>query len=139
MSDEEEYSLVDTEATEEPGDEWEELDVSDTEADRIARKQDREFAHFRERIKDADQFKVEGGVFDEATLGALYKLVQDGHIDAFGGPISTGKEAHVFLAEAGGDDARTGVRGIPRAGARPARRTRRCALRWRDMSDGSTR
>ena len=104
MSDEEEYSLVDAEATEEPGDEWEELDVSDTEADRIARQQDREFAHFRERIKDADQFKVEGGVFDEATLGALYKLVQDGHIDAFGGPISTGKEAHVFLAEAGGDD-----------------------------------
>ena len=103
MSDDE-YGLLDTDATEEPGDEWEELDVSDTEADRVAKKQDREFSRFRERIKDADQFKVEDSVFDEATLGALYKLVQDGYIDAFGGPISTGKEAHVFLALAGEAD-----------------------------------
>ncbi|GAA0459264.1 serine protein kinase RIO [Halococcus dombrowskii] len=102
MSDE--YGLLDEEATDAPGDEWENLDVADTEADRTARTQDREFAKFRERIKDADQFKVEGGVFDEATLGALYKLVQDGHIDALGGPISTGKEAHVFLASAGEHD-----------------------------------
>ncbi|WP_256685290.1 serine/threonine-protein kinase Rio1 [Halococcus qingdaonensis] len=102
MSDE--YGLLDEEATDAPGDEWENLDVTDTEADRTARTQDREFAKFRERIKDADQFKVEGGVFDEATLGALYKLVQDGHIDALGGPISTGKEAHVFLASAGDCD-----------------------------------
>ncbi|EMA42865.1 non-specific serine/threonine protein kinase [Halococcus morrhuae DSM 1307] len=102
MSDE--YGLLDEEATDAPGDEWENLDVADTEADRTARTQDREFAKFRERIKDADQFKVEGGVFDEATLGALYKLVQDGHIDALGGPISTGKEAHVFLASAGDHD-----------------------------------
>lgn len=81
-----------------PGDEWEELDVSDTDADRIARRQDREFDEFRKRVKDADQLKVEGSVFDEATLAAIYKLVQDGHINAFGGPISTGKEAHVFEA-----------------------------------------
>ncbi|ESS12011.1 MAG: serine/threonine protein kinase involved in cell cycle control [uncultured archaeon A07HR60] len=81
-----------------PGDEWEELDVSDTDADKIARRQDREFDEFRQRVKDADQLKVEGSVFDEATLAAVYKLVQDGHIDAFGGPISTGKEAHVFEA-----------------------------------------
>jgi RIO kinase 1 len=99
-----EYGLLDEEATDAPGDEWENLDVSDTDVDRTARTQDREFAKFRERIKDADQFKVEGGVFDEATLGALYKLVQDGHIDALGGPISTGKEAHVFLASAGDHD-----------------------------------
>ena len=98
MSDE--YSLIDAEGAEEPGDEWEALDVSDTDVDRTARRQDREFSKFRERIKDADQFKVEGGVFDEATLRALYTLVQHGHIDAFGGPISTGKEAHVFLAAA---------------------------------------
>jgi RIO kinase 1 len=83
------------------GDEWEEIDVSDTEADRIARKRDREFLEFRKRIKDADQFKVEASVFDDATLGALYKLVQDGHIDAFGGPLSTGKEANVYLAAVG--------------------------------------
>lgn len=102
MSDE--YGLLDAEGAEEPGDEWENLDVSDTETDRTARQQDREFSKFRERIKDADQFKVEGGVFDEATLGALYKLVQDDYIDAFGGPVSTGKEAHVFLASAGDRD-----------------------------------
>jgi RIO kinase 1 len=102
MSDE--HSLIDAEGAEEPGDEWEALDVSDTDVDRTARRQDREFSKFRERIKDADQFKVEGGVFDEATLRTLYTLVQHGHIDAFGGPISTGKEAHVFLAAAPEND-----------------------------------
>ena len=96
-----EFGLLDTDEADVPGDEWEELDVSDTEADRIARKRDREFSEFRKRIKDADQFKVEASVFDDATYGALYKLVQDGHIDAFGGPISTGKEANVYTALAG--------------------------------------
>ena len=97
----EEYGLLDTEDVDSPGDEWEELDYADTEADRIARKRDREFEQFRERITDADQFKVEDSVFDEATYAALYKLVQDGHIDAFGGPISTGKEANVYTALVG--------------------------------------
>jgi RIO kinase 1 len=81
-----------------PGDEWEALDVSDTEADRIARTKDREFLEFRRRLKDADQFKVEASVFDDATLAAVYKLVQDGYITAFGGPVSTGKEANVYEA-----------------------------------------
>ncbi|MFC3959381.1 serine/threonine-protein kinase Rio1 [Halovivax cerinus] len=93
-----EYGLVDTDSAEITGDEWEEIDVSDTEADRIARKRDREFSQFRERLTDADQFKVEQSVFDDATFAALYKLVQDGHVDAFGGPISTGKEANVYQA-----------------------------------------
>jgi len=93
-----EYGLIDSDEAETPGDEWKEIDVSDTEADRIARKRDREFSQFRERIKDADQFKVEESVFDEATYGALYKLVQDGYIEAFGGPLSTGKEANVYEA-----------------------------------------
>ncbi|MFB6308487.1 MAG: serine/threonine-protein kinase Rio1 [Haloarculaceae archaeon] len=93
-----EFGLLDTEEADAPGDEWEEIDVSDTEADRIARRRDREFDEFRKRIKDADQFKVEASVFDDATYGALYKLVQDGHIDAFGGPISTGKEANIYTA-----------------------------------------
>jgi len=97
----EEYGLLDTDDVEIPGDEWEEIDYTDTEADRIARRRDREFSQFRERIKDADQFKVEESVFDEATYAALYKLVQDGHIDAFGGPISTGKEANVYTALSG--------------------------------------
>ena len=97
-----EFDLLDLEGAEQPGDEWEEIDVSDTEADRIARKRDREFDQFRKRLKDADQLKVEASVFDEATLAAIYKLVQDGHIEAFGGPVSTGKEASVFEA-LGGD------------------------------------
>lgn len=99
-----EFDLLDGEGSEEVGDEWTEIDVDDTEADRIARKQDREFLEFRKRIKDADQFKLEGSVFDDATMGALYKLVQDGEIDAFGGPISTGKEAHVFTASRGDEE-----------------------------------
>ncbi|TKR24580.1 serine/threonine-protein kinase Rio1 [Natronomonas salsuginis] len=94
----EEYGLLEVDADEPVGDEWENIDVADTEADRIARKQDREFLEFRKRIKDTEQFKVEASVFDDATLGALYKLVQDGYIDAFGGPISTGKEANVYTA-----------------------------------------
>jgi RIO kinase 1 len=106
VTDAEQFGLLDTEETDAPGDEWEEIDVSDTDADRIARKRDREFSEFRKRIKDADQFKVEASVFDDATYGALYKLVQDGHIDAFGGPISTGKEANVYTALAGGSEAR---------------------------------
>ncbi|WP_101295131.1 serine/threonine-protein kinase Rio1 [Halegenticoccus soli] len=96
MSDE--FGLLEPEAGEGFGDEWEEIDVSDTEADRIARRRDREFDEFRKRIKDADQFKVEQSVFDDATFAALYKLVQDGHVEAFGGPISTGKEANVYEA-----------------------------------------
>jgi len=99
------FGLLETDEVDGVGDEWEEIDVSDTEADRIARKRDRKFNEFRERIKDADQFKVEASVFDDATYGAIYKLVQDGHIDAFGGPISTGKEANVYTALAGGSEA----------------------------------
>ena len=93
-----EFELVDADEVDTPGDEWDQIEVADTAADRVARKQDREFLEFRKRIKDADQFKVEASVFDDATLGALYKLVQDGYIDAFGGPVSTGKEANVYLA-----------------------------------------
>src|SRR6056297_3626781 len=103
-----EYGLVDLEETDTPGDEWEEIDVSDTEADRIARKRDREFEQFEERIKDADQFKVEQSVFDDATFAALYKLVQDGYVEAFGGPLSTGKEANVYHAL--GDDREVAVK-----------------------------
>lgn len=101
----EDFGLVETDEVDSPGDEWEEIDVSDTEADRIARERDREFADFRERIKDTEQFKVEEGVFDEATYAAIYRLVQDGVVEAFGGPISTGKEANVYTA-LGGERAR---------------------------------
>ncbi|NGM68546.1 serine protein kinase RIO [Natronolimnobius sp. AArcel1] len=102
------FGLVDLEEVDTPGDEWEEIDVSETEADRIARKRDRKFEQFEERIKDADQFKVEQSVFDDATLAALYKLVQDGYVEAFGGPLSTGKEANVYHAQ--GDDREVAVK-----------------------------
>ena len=103
-----EFDLLEPDEADAFGDEWEEIDVSDDEADRIARKRDRKFLKFTERIKDADQFKVEDSVFDEATLGALYKLVQDGHIEAFGGPLSTGKEANVYVAAS--DDGEVAVK-----------------------------
>ncbi|PSP95254.1 serine protein kinase RIO [Halobacteriales archaeon QS_4_62_28] len=104
MTGDAEFGLVDTEEADGVGDEWESIDVSDTEADRIARERDREFDEFRKRIKNTEQFKVTASVFDDATYGALYKLVQDGHIDAFGGPISTGKEANVYTALRGEEE-----------------------------------
>ncbi|NHN60360.1 MULTISPECIES: serine/threonine-protein kinase Rio1 [Halorussus] len=97
----EEYSLLEPDNVEGVGDEWEEIDVSDTEADKIARQRDREFNEFRERLKNTEQFKVEQSVFDDATLAALYKLVQDGYVQAFGGPVSSGKEATVYGALGG--------------------------------------
>lgn len=97
---EDDYGLLETDQAQ-PGDEWTSIDYTDTEADRIARERDREFSQFRDRITDADQFKLEESVFDEATYGALYKLVQDGQIAAFGGPVSTGKEANVYTALGG--------------------------------------
>jgi len=104
-----EFDLLDTDEADAPGDEWEEVDVEDTEADKIARQRDREFDEFRKRIKDNERLKVEASVFDDATFAALYKLVQDGHIVAFGGPISTGKEANVYTA-LGPDDTEVAVK-----------------------------
>jgi RIO kinase 1 len=102
--DDDDYGLTaETEGA--PGDEFEEIDVRDTEADRIARAKDREFAEFRKRLKDTEQFKLDDGAFDDATYAAIYKLVQDDHLGAMGGPISTGKEANVYeaLDAEGGD------------------------------------
>ena len=56
------------------------------------------------RVKDADEFKVRDNVFDEVTLLALYRLVHKKRLSAIGGAISTGKEANVYLAEAGERD-----------------------------------
>ncbi|MBP1986425.1 serine/threonine-protein kinase Rio1 [Halolamina salifodinae] len=93
----EDYGFVDEEMAK-PGDEFEEIEVADTEVDSTARRQDREFDEFRKRLKNVERLKVEQGAFDDATLAALYKLVQDGHVGAFGGPLSTGKEANVYEA-----------------------------------------
>lgn len=53
----------------------------------------------RIKQKDSEKTKVTENVFDEATLKAIYTLSNKGIIEALGGPISTGKEANVFLAD----------------------------------------
>lgn len=58
----------------------------------------------RERIKDSDDLKVKGDVFDTRTLMNLYALASKGVIDALGGEISTGKEANLFYATRDGQD-----------------------------------
>lgn len=52
----------------------------------------------RSRLKDSDDLKVKGDVFDTRTLMNLYTLAKKGFIDALGGPVSTGKEANIFSA-----------------------------------------
>lgn len=58
----------------------------------------------RERIKDSDDLKVKGDVFDTRTLMNLYALASKGVIDALGGEISTGKEANLFYAISEGQE-----------------------------------
>ncbi|MFB6221298.1 MAG: RIO1 family regulatory kinase/ATPase, partial [Halolamina sp.] len=94
----EDYGFLDEEDVEIAGDEFEEIEIDDTQVDSTARRQDREFDEFRKRLKDVERLKVEQGAFDDATMAALYKLVQDGYVQAFGGPLSTGKEANVYEA-----------------------------------------
>ncbi|MHC1624503.1 MAG: serine protein kinase RIO [Methermicoccaceae archaeon] len=55
----------------------------------------------RIREKDSNQRKVYGEVFDEFTLKGLYILSRRKEFDALGGVISTGKEAHVLIADKG--------------------------------------
>ncbi len=50
------------------------------------------------RIQDADNRKVLDEVFDQFTLLLLYKLISNGWIESLEYPISTGKEANIFLA-----------------------------------------
>lgn len=47
-----------------------------------------------------EKFKVYEGVFDQITFKALHKLYPN-YFDSLKGPISTGKEADVYLAEKG--------------------------------------
>ena len=58
----------------------------------------------RTRLKDSEEDKIEGSVFDRRTLKTLYDLASKGVIDALGGPISTGKEANLFYALKGDAD-----------------------------------
>jgi len=52
----------------------------------------------RIKHKDSEDHRVAENVFDDATLKTLYYLSNRGYIEAFGGSISTGKEANVFDA-----------------------------------------
>jgi RIO kinase 1 len=52
----------------------------------------------RERIKDADDYKVKDNVFDTRTLMNLYALSKKGIIEALGGAVSSGKEANIYHA-----------------------------------------
>jgi len=63
----------------------------------------------RVKERDSDERKVTENVFDNATLKTLYQLSNSGYIKAFGGPISTGKEANVFQA-IGKDDRELAVK-----------------------------
>jgi len=51
--------------------------------------------------KDLQRQKTEGGVFNYDTLQCVGKLGAQGHIDQIKGPISTGKEADVFMGYRG--------------------------------------
>ncbi|MBN2517489.1 MAG: serine protein kinase RIO [Candidatus Altiarchaeota archaeon] len=53
-------------------------------------------------INDLDLRKFEGGVFDYKTLSNLGVLSENGYVDRILSPISTGKEADVFLGEGKG-------------------------------------
>jgi len=63
---------------------------------------DKRVDELRTKIKGLDQLKVRDDVFDEYTLLGLYKLLSKKWITAMAGPISTGKEANVYLADRDG-------------------------------------
>jgi len=48
-------------------------------------------------IKDDDQFKTQDEVFDQQNLRFIYDLFKKKHISTVEHPISTGKEANVFI------------------------------------------
>lgn len=51
------------------------------------------------------KFKTMHGVFDEFTNRTVWKLISQGHIDGLIGPVSVGKESHVFAAQRGSEKA----------------------------------
>ncbi len=62
------------------------------------RRFDEELERLGRRVKDSEDLKVLGDVFDVPTLKALYRLASKDIIKAMGGVVSTGKEANVFHA-----------------------------------------
>jgi RIO kinase 1 len=59
---------------------------------------DKRIDDYRSKIKNSNDLKLESGVFDVPTLKTLYTMANKGIITAFGGVVSTGKEADVFHA-----------------------------------------
>lgn len=51
-----------------------------------------------------EKLKIFKNVFDEYSMRTIYKLANDGYIEYIIGPISTGKEANVFLAKNAQDE-----------------------------------
>ncbi len=66
--------------------------------DKKMRGLDKRIDDYRSKIKNSNDLKLESGVFDVPTLKALYTMASKGIITAFGGVVSTGKEADVFHA-----------------------------------------
>ncbi|MDY6774710.1 MAG: serine protein kinase RIO [Halobacteria archaeon] len=78
---------------------WEKITVHDEVTAEREREWADEIDRFRERIEDSEDYDTEAEVFDVPTLKAVYKLVEDGYVEAVGAPVSTGKEANVFEAD----------------------------------------
>lgn len=51
------------------------------------------------RWKGFQDRKIWEGVFDGSTLMVLYKMVNDGYIEAIGGLINSGKESNIYIAK----------------------------------------
>lgn len=48
-----------------------------------------------------EKYKTLHNVFDDFTDRNIYKLIKQGYIDGLEGPLSTGKEANIFIAKKG--------------------------------------
>jgi RIO kinase 1 len=51
----------------------------------------------------SEEFKTYKDVFDQFTNTTILKLISKGHLDGLEGPISIGKEANIFSAQAQGE------------------------------------
>lgn len=67
-------------------------------SDKQTRNFDTQVDELRNKLKGLDHLKVRDDVFDEYTLLGLFKLLSKGWLTEMCGPISTGKEANVYLA-----------------------------------------